>query len=233
MCGRFTISDPARIAAHFSRFVFPADWNPSYNVAPTHRVPAVCNDTVPNVDLLHWGLLPAWATDKALAYKTINARCETVAEKPLFRSAFRRRRCVVFADSWFEWVADGKKKRPFRFVIGDNEPIAFAGLWEVRAEPDGTQLRSCSIITTQPNELQATVHDRAPVLLNDETLDLWLTDDDVPAELLLSLCKPSSAARLSVYEVSPLVNNVRNDRPECIRPITSNDAPSLVFPGFE
>ena len=193
----------------------------------------MCNDRVPNVDLLHWGLLPSWANDKSLAYKTINARCETVAEKPMFRSAFRRRRCVVFADSWFEWVTDGKKKRPFRFVIGDGEPIAFGGVWETRDEPDGTQQRSCSIITTPPNALQATVHDRAPLILDDGALDVWLTDDDVPVDLLRALCRPSSAERMSVHEVSPLVNSVRNNSPECIQPVKSTDVHVLSFAGFE
>lgn len=221
MCGRFTTADPARIAARFSKFRFPAGVTPSFNVSPTHSVMALCNDRVPNVDMLHWGLQPPWAKDKALAYKTINARSETVAEKPMFRAAFRRRRCVVFADGYYEWMTDGKKKRPFRFVVGDGEPIAFAGLWETRDEPDGTQLRSCSIITTLPSELQATVHDRAPVILYDDALDLWLTNDDVPADLLLTLCKPTSSDRMTVYEVDPLVNSVRNNGPQCIERIVS------------
>lgn len=142
----------------------------NYDVAPTQRVAALCNDSVPNVALLHWGLLLPWAKDKSLAYKTINARSETAAEKPMFRNAFRKRRCVIFADSYFEWKkTEGGKKQPYRFIVDDAAPIGFAGFWESR-EDDAGELRSCSILTTQPNAVQSPYHDRMPVIL-DAVLD--------------------------------------------------------------
>lgn len=216
MCGRFTIADPGRLAARFSRFLFPDDIKPNFNVAPTQRVPALCNDSIPNVALLHWGLLPPWSKDKSTAYKTINARSETAAEKPMFRDAFRKRRCAIFADSYFEWkMAEEGKKHPYRFTVDDDAPIAFAGLWEAR-DDDGGELRSCSILTTQPNEVQSPYHDRMPVILDVDAMDLWLTSDDVPVDLLQTVLRPFDASRMSVHAVSPLVNSVRNNTPECI-----------------
>lgn len=227
MCGRFSAADPARIAARYSRYQFPDGFAASYNIAPTQRVAALCNDSVPNVALLHWGLLPPWSKDKSLAYKTINARSETAAEKPMFRNAFRKRRCVIFADSYFEWKkTEEGKKQPYRFLVDDGAPIAFAGLWESREDAVG-EMRSCSILTTQPNEVQSPYHDRMPVILDDDAMNLWLTSDDVPADLLRTALRPFDASRMSVHAVSPLLNNVRNNSADCIAPVEDSPLPLL------
>lgn len=178
MCGRFTLTDPGRLITHYSRYRFPA-LRRSFNVAPTHEVAALCDDAGDAVAMLRWGL------PGQRGGIVVNARSETVAEKPLFRDAFLGQRCVVFADSYYEWMSDVHAKRPFRFTIRGGEPFAFAALWH--AAPDNR--RAVCLLTTSPNEKQRLVHDRSPVILGDAEIDAWLSHG-TSASGLLELCRP-------------------------------------------
>ena len=199
MCGRYTLRTPLNVLAQ--QFLFelgdlPADFElkPRYNIAPTQTVAAVRRLEAGGprqLALLHWGLIPSWAKDAKLAASTINARGETLAEKPAFRTAFARRRCLVLADGYFEWKAEGKKKLPLLFQLKSGQPFAFAGLWERWRGPAGTPedappLESCTIVTTSANSLSANVHDRMPVILDPADYDLWLD----PASETKSDCSP-------------------------------------------
>jgi putative SOS response-associated peptidase YedK len=166
-------------------------FEPRYNVAPTQTVPIVkTKDAGWESALVRWGLIPAWARDAKIGYRLINARADTVATKPSFRSAFKRRRCLVPADGFYEWQKAGKGKQPFYIHRKDEEPFAFAGLWEAWENPeDGKEIQSCSLVTTEANALMAPIHDRMPVILDSATCDRWL-DADEPANDLLRLLKP-------------------------------------------
>jgi putative SOS response-associated peptidase YedK len=166
--------------------------------------------------LLSWGLVPSWSKDgKALS---INARADTVASKPAFRSAFRKRRCLVLADGYFEWKTEGKVKRPFFFHLRDDRPFAFAGLWERWQGPD-QPVETCTLITTDANELTRQVHDRMPVILNPKTAAVWLDQGVDDAQVLQELLKPYPPKEMAFHEVSKAVNNPRNNRPDLILPV--------------
>lgn len=228
MCGRYTLRTPLHVLAQ--QFLFelgdlPADLElkPRFNIAPTQTVAGIRRleaGGARQLALFHWGLIPSWAKDAKLASSTINARGETLAEKPAFRTAFSRRRCLVLADGYFEWKAVGKKKQPLLFQLKSGQPFAFAGLWERWRGPEGTPpdsppLESCTIVTTSANTLSANVHDRMPVILDPADYDLWL-DPASEKERLLALLEPYPADLMQAEPVSMRVNNVRNDDPECI-----------------
>lgn len=196
---------------------------PRYNIAPTQTVAAVRKQEgggPRQLALLHWGLIPSWAKDAKLAASTINARGESVAEKPAFRTAFARRRCLVLADGYLEWQTVGKKKLPLWFRRQDEQPFAFAGLWERWRGPAGTPedappLESCTIVTTTANPGSAHIHDRMPVILEPVDYDFWL-DPASDKERLLALLQPYPEESLRVDPVSQRVNSVRNDDPACL-----------------
>ena len=220
MCGRFIQRASGEVLA--ARFHLPAapDQTPRYNLAPSQSVWAIRSATDGGRELvaLRWGLVPAWSPEPRTAYSTSNARTETVAEKPTYRQAFRRRRCLIPADGFYEWRKLGARKQPYCIAPADGQPVAFAGLWE-RWERDGQVLESCTILVTQANVLMAPIHDRMPVILDpaDEArwLDPTLTD---PAALrpLLIPCPPS---RLRVWPVSATVNDARHEGPELMAPV--------------
>jgi putative SOS response-associated peptidase YedK len=169
--------------------------------------------------MLRWGPIPSWAKDANIGNRLINARADTVAAKPSFRSAFKRRRCLVPADGFYEWKRDGKVKQPFFIHRKDEEPFAFAGLWERWENPeDGKEVQSCSLITTEANELMAPIHDRMPVILAESAYDRWL-DLDEPVSDLQSLLKPFPANELAAYPISTYVNSPKNQGPKCIEPV--------------
>lgn len=229
MCGRFTlIADPDVIQMTFALEALPAGLAPRYNIAPTQPVLALTNEETRRASLLHWGLIPSWAKDPSVGSRMINARSETLAEKPSFRNAFRRRRCLIFADGFYEWQASGKAKRPMYIRLDDGKPFALAGLWEAWQVPEsGDWLRSCTIVTTDANPFMAALHTRMPVILDREAQDLWLTPGEVPAEALLPLLRPYERSEaMSAYEVSRLVNSPHNDAPGCIAPV---EAPGLLM----
>ena len=229
MCGRFTLhTSPEQLAEHFDLEETPP-LAARYNIAPTQPVAIVRPDREANSRewaLVHWGLIPSWAKEPGIGARMINARGETVAEKPSFRAALRRRRCLLPADGFYEWKKEGRSKQPFHIRLRSQEPFAFAGLWETWTAPDGSELQSCTLITTEANELMATVHDRMPVILAPEDYAQWLgTGKDADArelDQLQHLLRPFDAELMEAYPVSQQVNNPQVEGPACIAPIASS-----------
>ena len=217
MCGRYSlIADLGELAR---RFEFDGDWlkfEAAYNVAPTQDVLTVVGGDARRGGFMRWGLIPHWAKDASIGSRMINARAETVAEKPVFRDTLRRRRCLVLADGFYEWQRAGGPMRPMRIVMRSAEPFAFAGLWSVWRNPDGNRISSCAIITTAANELLKPIHDRMPVILPRELEGLWLDRSIDDPGALCSVLTPYVGVRMEAYEVSTLVNSAANDGPEVI-----------------
>lgn len=221
MCGRFTLTvDPAEFQDKFGNFTFPKPFAPRFNIAPTQPVLAVPNNDKFKADFFVWGLIPMWAKDPSIGNRLINARGETVAEKPSFRGSLKYKRCLIFADGFYEWKAQpGKKtKTPFYIHMKDRKPFAFAGLWDTWNSSDGSLIRSCTLITTEPNELMAMIHDRMPVILHPRDYAKWLEPSAQTPEQALPLIKPYPAEEMDAYPVSALVNKASNDIPELIVP---------------
>jgi putative SOS response-associated peptidase YedK len=216
MCGRFVAaSPPDEIARYFDAQAPEAALEPNYNVAPTNDVYAVLEDgRVRKVEALHWGLVPSWAKSLSTGSKMINARAETVATKNAYRHAFKKKRCIIPADGFFEWkVIKGQKaKQPYFIHRNDGEPLAFAGLWEVWHDPNNPdeEVHSCCIITGLPNEKVSDVHDRMPVILPPSAWDTWLDPDQQDIEALGKLLVPAPASIIDLYPVSTEVNNARH-----------------------
>ena len=217
MCGRYSlIADLGELAR---RFEFDGDWlkfEPAYNVAPTQEVLTVVGGECRRGGFMRWGLIPYWAKNASIGNRMINARAETVAEKPAFRDALRRRRCLVLADGFYEWQRTGDAKRPMRIVIQSGEPFAFAGLWSVWRDQDGNRIPSCAIITTAANDLLAPIHDRMPVILRRELEEFWLDSSIDDPGALANVLAPCADEAMEAYEVSTLVNSAANDGPEVI-----------------
>lgn len=221
MCGRFTLTaDPEQLRRAFPWLSISHDTAPRYNIAPTQPVAVVANDGKNQLDYYIWGLIPSWAKDPQIGSRMINARAETLAEKPSFRTAFRCRRCLILADGFFEWQqAPGRKsKLPMYIQLNSRQPFALAGLWENWHSPDGSQILSCTIITTQPNELMQEIHNRMPVILPAEAYSLWLDPGQPDPASLQALLQPYPAGEMQARPVSYQVNNPANDSPECIAP---------------
>jgi putative SOS response-associated peptidase YedK len=222
MCGRFALkAPPADIAAHFGLDAVP-EVAPRYNIAPTQDILIVRHPwRAPEARLeaarVKWGLLPAWAKDTAMAAKLANARGETVAEKPAFRNAFRRMRCLVPADGFYEWEATPSGKQPWFLRLKSQAPLAFAGLWERWQGPDGAPLETATLITTDANALVRPVHDRMPVILQPADYTAWL-GAKTTMEDLKALLKPLSADLMERYRVSKRMSNARNEGEECMAP---------------
>jgi putative SOS response-associated peptidase YedK len=180
--------------------------------------PAGKFDRKRTLELFRWGLIPWWAKDPAIGNQMINARAETLAEKPSFKWLLARRRCLVLADGFYEWRKEGKGKVPMRFILKSGESFTFAGLWDSWKQPDGSLLRTYTIVTTEPNDVLRLIHNRMPVMLSNDDAQKWLTVDDEIARAL-TLLKPFPADATEGYDVSTLVNNPRNDFEECIRPV--------------
>jgi putative SOS response-associated peptidase YedK len=222
MCGRFTLTvDPADLMQVFGDFIFPTKFAPRYNISPSQPILAIPNDGKNTADFFLWGLIPSWAKDPAIANKLINARGETVAEKPSFRGGFKYKRCLIPADGFYEWKAQAgqKTKTPYFIHMKDHQPFAFAGLWDEWHSPDGNTLRTCTIITTTPNELMSDLHNRMPVILDKSNFDLWLDPAPQTIKNLIHLIQRFPADRMSAHPVSTLVNAPANDRPELILPL--------------
>ena len=219
MCGRFTLrSSPRAIAEAFGLSELPV-LQPRYNIAPTQAVATIrLKDGARQLSFLHWGLVPSWADHPTIGNWMINARAETVAEKSPFRSAFKKHRCLVVADGFYEWKQEGRAKQPFLIRLKDERPFAFAGLAEHWHRGDQT-IDSCTIITTEPNELMADIHDRMPVILSPEYYDLWLDPEFEGKEKLRTLLRPYPADEMTAYAVSTVVNNPRNENPACVEPL--------------
>lgn len=222
MCGRFTLATPEQdLAVQFNLPEVP-DLQPRYNIAPTQPVAAV---RLPTADgdrelvMLHWGLIPFWAKDPGIGSRMINARAETVAEKPAFRAAFRRRRCLVPADGFYEWQKQNGSKQPFYIRLQDGRPFAFAGLWERWQDEEGGVIESCTLLTTRPNELIRPLHNRMPVILHPHNYAVWLDPEVEDLDVLRRLLDPYPPSEMEAYAVSRYVNAPRNEGPDCIAPL--------------
>jgi putative SOS response-associated peptidase YedK len=217
MCARFSLAGPDRIADRYPQFKLRGGWPRRYNIAPTQDVLAVRNDGSGEVAPLRWGLVPYWAKDLAIGQKLINARAETLAEKPAFRSALQRRRCLIFADGFYEWSGPKNARQPYRFTCDGGAPFAFAGLWE-RWGPKEAPVETCAIVTCSPNALLAAIHDRMPAILDDGALDAWLHGE--PADALGAVI-PYDAARMRSDPVTSRMNHHAFDDPTCIEPVAT------------
>lgn len=220
MCGRFSITlEPADFQEEFELGEFPVDFQPRYNVAPTQPVAAVRDADSRKVEWLKWGLIPSWAKEASIGARMINARSETLAEKPSFKQAFSRRRCLILADGFFEWHRSGDQtpSTPYYITLKEKKPFAFAGLWDRWQLPGADETLSCTIITCMPNELIAPLHDRMPVILDRETAWQWMSA--APLDQLNGMLKPYSASKMALVEVGRLVNHPGVDTPEIIQPV--------------
>lgn len=222
MCGRYSeTAYKKELMLRFKCQITEGDFSARYNIAPMSQAPVVVIHDSRNLKSMQWGLVPHWAKESSIGNKMINARAETLAQKPSFKKSFERRRCLIPADGFYEWqkVDGSKTKVPMRIVLKSREPFAFAGLWDTWQKPDGRELQSFTIITTGPNELMRPIHNRMPVILHEKAEDTWLDSDFKDTSKLSELLVPYPMEEMETYEVSPLVNSPRNDMPECIAPI--------------
>jgi putative SOS response-associated peptidase YedK len=222
MCGRYALTiDTGELQAAFPEFSFPVEDAPRYNIAPSQPILALPNDGTNQADFLVWGLIPSWAKDPSIGNRMINARAETLAEKPAFRSAYKYHRCLIFADGFFEWQArPGQKSKVPHFIrLKSGAPFAFAGLWEHWQSTDGSEVRSATIITTEPNELMASLHNRMPVILQPDAYTQWIDSAPQSPNRLQNLLVPFPTGEMEAFPVSTMVNSPVNDRVECILPV--------------
>jgi putative SOS response-associated peptidase YedK len=223
MCGRYTIIVTLEelleiFAAEDATGMTP--FMPRYNIAPTQMVPAVIGHEGRNrLGELRWGLIPSWAKDEKIGFQTMNAKAETIMEKPAFKLSFQRKRCIIPADGFYEWQKNGSTKQPYRIVPVDKPVFAFAGLYDSWTAPDGSKISSCTIITTTPNTLMADIHNRMPVILRREDEAAWLDRTNQDQPYLQSLLVPCDSSAMRAYPVSSAVGNVRNTGPELIEKI--------------
>ncbi len=237
MCGRYVISIlPDALIEMFGLGSYETPETeatlglPRYNIAPTQMVAVTLNESPSALSAVQWGLIPSWAKDAGIASQLINARGETIAEKPAFRAAFKRRRCLIYASGFYEWRkedAGGKVKTPLYIQLKSGEPFAMAGLWEVWRPPEGPPRRTCAIITTDPNELLSSVHTRMPVILPREARDIWL-DGDAPADALGSVLRAYPSEAMTFREVSRRVNTPRNEDASLIDPVVAPGQSALL-----
>ena len=216
MCGRFTITTKRdKLTDTFPKLIAKEWFGPRFNIAPTQPVPAVLNAAPNEIQWIRWGLVPHWAKYESIGNKLINARAETLGEKPAFCRAFEKQRCLILADGFYEWVAipGSRLKEPYYLRMKSGEPFTFAGLWDRWSGEKGALL-SCTIITTTPNELIAPIHDRMPLILPPSARDRWLHDTASPRDLLV----PFAAAEMIAFPVSTKVNSAVSDDEDCIVP---------------
>lgn len=231
MCGRYILTTDAHTLGRLFDAAVRAELEPRYNIAPSQPVPVVrvsLDTKRRTLDLLHWGLIPHWADDPKIGYRMINARSESAAKKPAYRAALRYRRCILPCDGSYEWnKLESGGKQPHLIRMQDQSPFALAGLWEHWQDPEGNEIDSCTILTTEPNDLVREIHDRMPAILPREAVDAWLDPDRQDPAELTPLLRPLPAERMAAVPVSTRVNSPKNEGPACIAPITdeSNDPP--------
>lgn len=220
MCGRFVRITPIPVIAEkFKAKQIIADLAPSYNIAPSQEVVIINDEGVRQLIQSKWGFIPSWAKDPSIGNKMINARSETVSEKPAFRSAFKKKRCLVIADGFYEWRTEGKRKFPMYIRLKSGDTFGFAGLYNVWTSADGKQICTSTIITTEANEAVKPIHDRMPVILPRDKEDIWISPALEDKEILLSVLKPYPVLEMEAYEVSTRVNSPQYNSPSNIKPI--------------
>ena len=220
MCGRFTLATPVDQLAKQFQLAGTAELAPRYNIAPTQQVAAVrAGEDGRELAMLRWGLVPGWAKDLSMGAKLINARSETAAEKPAFRTAMRQRRCIIPADGFYEWQAQAGGKQPFHIRLADQRPFGLAGLWERWKNPEGEWIQTCTILTTSANSLMQQLHDRMPVILPPERYELWLDPTLQDTAPLQELLVPYPAEEMVAVPVSKAVNKVGNEGPALLQSV--------------
>ena len=221
MCGRFTLSvDPVDLQLEFQIPEMPAKWHPRYNIAPSQPVAVLTDSNKRTVDFFQWGLVPGWAKDISIGSKLINARSETIMEKPSFKSAFQRRRCLILADGFYEWKRSSggnSASMPFRFTLKNEKPFAFAGIWELWQNSAGSELHTCAIITCSANSIVFPIHERMPVILDANSCWQWLEEND--PKVLNSIMRGYNPELMRVYPVSKAINNPTYEDKTCILPL--------------
>jgi putative SOS response-associated peptidase YedK len=220
MCGRFVQkSDLQKIAPLFKAAVVESEVLPSYNITPRQPVAVIMEKGQRKIVTMKWGLIPHWAKDETISNKLINARSETVDEKPSFRDSFKKRRCLIIADGFYEWQGAGLLKKPFFIYMKDEAPFGMAGLFDYWTNAKGEKEITCTIVTTEANEIMIPIHHRMPVILSPKYYDLWLSPDETDTAKIKALLKPLASNLLATRQVSLVVNNPRNNSPECILPM--------------
>ena len=227
MCGRFQLSVKGKhISERFNVEVFDEKYSPSYNCAPSQKLPVITNQEPEKLNYLKWGLVPFWSKDPKIGFKLINARSESILEKPAFKTAFSQRRCLIPANGFYEWKKQGKQKIPYRIFLKTEEIFAMAGIWETWKDAEGLPLQTFSIITTSPNSLMMGIHNRMPVILNKFDEQAWLYEKDVT--YLKKLLQPFDSSKMEAYTISEKVNLPLNNGPELIEK-TEIRKPDLLF----
>jgi putative SOS response-associated peptidase YedK len=229
MCGRYSLTSPPEVIKERFKLFWSPEISAHYNIAPSQMIPVV-RDTEKGRELalLKWGLIPSWSKDPAIGAKLINARAETLADKPSFRNAFKRRHCLIPADSFYEWKAMRNGKQPYCIGMADHALFGMAGLWEHWVNPAGQAVQTCTIITTAANELVGELHERMPLIIQPGDYDAWLDANNSKAGDLL---RPFPSEQMRYYPVSVRVNNVRNDDAECLVPVELSGSDQAPKPG--
>jgi putative SOS response-associated peptidase YedK len=220
MCGRFSLKSTMQaISDEFD--IKESDFNidARYNIAPTQNVAVVIYDNGRRLTTFRWGLIPSWAKDPEIGNKMINARSETLLEKPSFKNAFKKRRCLIIADGFYEWKKSGQEKIPMYIHLKSEKLFAFAGIWETWKSTEGKTVHSCAIITTTPNELMSPIHNRMPVILTKKDESVWIDIPNPNENSLIDALKPYPSEAMVAYQVSKIVNSPANDTPYCIKPV--------------
>lgn len=215
MCGRFVLTTDAQVVQQEFNLDSLPQLAPRYNIAPSQPVSIITSDKPNELSIVQWGLIPSWSKDPKIGYKMINARSETVHEKPSFRTPFKYRRCLIPNSGFYEWVKTDDGKQPYFIHLPEQEVVAFAGLWEIWNSPEGEQVWTCTILTTQANEKISSLHHRMPVILDKEAREIWLDKETESGELRM-LFAPYDGNKMDYYPVSKAVNHVKNDNPTLV-----------------
>jgi putative SOS response-associated peptidase YedK len=233
MCGRYRLSRRKQLVEeYFDCGPSDDDWSPRYNIAPTQPVAVIRQhpkEPIRELSVMKWGLIPHWAKDSSGAAGMINARSETASTKPAFRDPLMRRRCLIPADGFYEWQRRARAKQPFCFEVNDGDLFAFAGLWDGWKDPNGNWVKTCSILTTTPNAVTSTIHDRMPVILDPDNYDLWLDPGMQNVAAASELLKPYDARLMRGYPVNTRINHVANDDEECSAPVELAQVQNRLF----
>jgi putative SOS response-associated peptidase YedK len=222
MCGRFSFSPLAKIIEdRFDVKVDPSRYTPRYNSAPSQNLAVISNAIPDQLSYFKWGLIPFWAKDKSIGNKMINAKAETITEKSSFKNPFKRKRCLVLSDGFYEWKKiSSKEKIPYRITMEDDSLFAMAGIWDTWKDNEESLIYSFAIITTTPNALMENIHNRMPVILEKKDEEAWLNETD--PDFLKSLLKPYPAEGMNAYSISRLVNSPANDTSDILQPYSYN-----------
>jgi putative SOS response-associated peptidase YedK len=220
MCGRFVRKVKLHEAMDFFKAaLIEAEMAPSFNIAPRQPVAVIMEDGKRKIVAMQWGLIPHWAKDEKNANKLINARSETIGEKPSFKNSFKKFRCLIIADGFYEWQGTGRNKKPFFICRKDDAPFGMAGLFDRWQNPEGKVITTCTIVTTEANEIMKPIHHRMPVIIDPENYDIWLNPHEVDIAKLGKFLKPCNSDILKAFEVSLAVNSAKNNSDECILPV--------------